>query len=454
MVFHDVSEARYMAQQMAWQANHDSLTGLVNRREFERRLADLIQGAKLRHKEHALLYMDLDQFKIINDTCGHIAGDEMLKQLSQLLQDEVRESDTLARLGGDEFGILLAGCHESKALTLAENLRQATKNFRFVWDNKSFEVGASIGLVNINDTSGNISDILSAADIACYAAKDMGRNRVHSYRPNDAELAQRHGEMHWVSRIREALDGDRFVLYCQKIQAITKIDTTAGHYEILVRMLDENKQLVPPNLFIPAAERYNLMPSIDRWVIKNSFECVKNVLKRGGCSTLDTVSINLSGNTFSDDTFLEFVRSELNQHRLSAQMFCFEITETAAIANRSKAIRFMRELKKDGCRFSLDDFGSGLSSFAYLKELPVDYLKIDGGFVKDITDDPIDRAMVNAINQIGQLMNIKTIAEFVENDAILKVLRDIGVDYAQGYGIHRPTPLNSVLNIVVNKDIA
>jgi len=447
MVFHDVTQARDMAQRMTWQATHDSLTGLINRREFERRVEELLQSAQMRHKQHALLYMDLDQFKIVNDTCGHIAGDELLKQLGFLLEETARESDALARLGGDEFGLLLAGCPVERAKQIADELRQEIKEFRFVWEDKTFEIGVSIGLVEINEHSQNLSSILSAADVACYAAKDLGRNRIHIYQPDDAELQQRHTEMQWVSRINEALAHDRLVLYCQEIRPVGNDPALTSHYEILVRMQDTDGKLVAPYLFIPAAERYNLMPDIDRWVVRNTlasiaaYEC-----NQGDC--LSMVAINLSGNTIGDETFLDFVRKQLLAHKVAPSRICFEITETAAIANLAKANYFIRELKRVGCRFSLDDFGSGLSSFAYLKNLPVDYLKIDGSFVKDLVDDPIDRAMVRSINEVGHVMGIKTIAEFVENDEILAHLRDIDVDYAQGYGISMPAPLSEMLGLL------
>jgi diguanylate cyclase (GGDEF)-like protein/PAS domain S-box-containing protein len=442
MVFHDVTEARDMAQRMNWQATHDSLTGLINRSEFERRLDDLLASAQIRHKQHALLYMDLDQFKIVNDTCGHVAGDELLKQLSFILDGQVRESDTLARLGGDEFGVLLAGCPMDRAEEIANGLRQSVKEFRFVWEDKSFELGISIGLVEINEHSHDLSSILSSADVACYAAKDLGRNRIHVYQPDDAELQQRHSEMQWVSRINEALADDRLQLYCQQIRPVAHDNADYCHVEILVRMLDADGKLVPPGLFIPAAERYNLMADIDRWVVSHTIAAIAGYQTAcDGDTGLDTVAINLSGNSFSDENFLAFVRQQLLIHGVRPGLICFEITETAAITNLTRANHFIREMQKIGCRFALDDFGSGLSSFAYLKNLPVDYLKIDGSFVKDLVHDPIDRAMVRSINELGHVMGIKTIAEFVENDAILAHLKDIGVDYAQGYGIDMPVPL-------------
>jgi diguanylate cyclase (GGDEF)-like protein len=398
----------------------------------------MIHNAQMDDTSHVLLYLDLDQFKVVNDTCGHSAGDELLKQLSFLLHEEIRESDTLARLGGDEFGVLLESCNIEKAEQIAEKLRRVVNDFQFIWQDKTFDVGVSIGITSITHESENLSKVLSEADVACYAAKDLGRNRLHVYTIDDEELSLRHSEMQWVSRITKALEEDRFVLFGQAIKSINATSENTIHREILVRMKDENGEIVPPYSFIPSAERFNLMPSIDKWVIKNSF---KYLSEKG--DQQEYLSINLSGNSLSDETLLDYIRDNLKTFNIEPQRICFEITETTAISHLSRAVILMRELKQDGCTFSLDDFGSGLSSFAYLKNMPVDYLKIDGGFVKDIVDDPIDRAMVSAINQVGQIMGIKTIAEFVENDEILSALKVINVDYVQGYGIEKPMPLNT-----------
>lgn len=436
MVFHDVGVTRELSKKMSWQATHDSLTGLINRNEFELRLKQLLHSAITDNTSHILLYLDLDQFKVVNDTCGHAAGDELLKQLSFLLHEEIRESDTLARLGGDEFGVLLVTCSIEKAQQIADNLRKVVNELHFVWKDKRFEVGVSIGLTQITKDSESISNILSEADVACYAAKELGRNRTHVYTADDGELSQRQTEMHWVSRITKALNENRFVLYSQAIKSSYATDEEATHKEILVRMKDEDGELIPPYAFIPAAERFNLMPAIDKWVIDNSFA----YLAEPGNENQD-LSINLSGNTLSDEGLLTFIREKLVQYDIDPQRICFEITETNVITQMTLAINLMRELRADGCKFSLDDFGSGLSSFAYLKNMPIDYLKIDGAFVKDIADDPIDMAMVSAINQIGKIMGIKTIAEFVENEEILHVLIALDVDYVQGYGIEKPIPL-------------
>ena len=439
VVFRDVSHARRLAAQISWQASHDPLTGLVNRTTFDQRLDALIETARRERQEHCLLYMDLDQFKIVNDTCGHVAGDELLRQVASVLSGHIRESDTLARLGGDEFGVLLVACPEEKALFIANQIRDAINEFRFGWGEKSFTIGVSIGLVVVSAESERMEMVMSAADTACYAAKDAGRNQIRVFQPNASEAALRQGEMQWVSRIQSALDEGRFVLYGQSIAPVRHKGKDI-HLEVLIRMLDEEGNLVPPGAFIPAAERFNLMPAIDRWVIRKIFSLVE-MHREMLIQERVLFSIILSGGTISDEASLEYIGLELDRLSIPEKMICFEITETAAISNLSSANYFMRTLKQAGCSFSLDDFGSGLSSFAYLKNLPVDFLKIDGAFVRDLADDPIDRAMVEAINQIGHVMNLETIAEFVETSAVLEQLRVIGVDYAQGYGISAPQPL-------------
>jgi two-component system CheB/CheR fusion protein len=439
MAFSDITEARRMAREMTHQASHDALTGLVNRPEFEHRLQRVLTTAAAKKAEHALCYLDLDQFKIINDTCGHVAGDELLRQLGELLQEHVRKRDTLARLGGDEFGVLMEGCSVEQAQRVANTLRRAVEGFRFVWEDKSFTIGVSIGLVPITEASGSVSAMLSAADAACYAAKDRGRNRIHVYREDDAELAQRHGEMRWVSRIQQALEEDRFHLSLQPIIPIRTRDGAGEHCELLLWMEDEEGRRVPPGAFLPAAERYNLSIKLDRWVIGTALEWLTHHPKR--LKRLHLCCINLSGHSLGDEDLLAFVFDKMKERRVSPEKICFEITETAAISNLSAVTRFIKALKELGCRFALDDFGSGLSSFAYLKNLPVDFLKIDGLFVKDIINDPIDLAMVKSINEIGHVMEKETIAEWVESDSILEKLREIEVDYAQGYSIGRPQPI-------------
>jgi diguanylate cyclase (GGDEF)-like protein/PAS domain S-box-containing protein len=436
LVLHDVRREREYATQLSYQASHDALTGLINRREFEHRLSLALNSAREAGRHHAMLYLDLDQFKLVNDTSGHAAGDELMRQISMLLQERLREGDTLARLGGDEFGVLLENCPAEPAIRIADQLRQTVTDFHFVWHARSFAIGVSIGLVNIADGAMTLADVLSAGDAACYMAKEKGRNRVQVYHPKDSELVVRHGEMEWVARIHGALDTNRFCLYAQEIVAVNDPGRPAQLFELLVRMVDEHGQLVPPMAFIPAAERYSLMPAVDRWVIRTAFAIIAGVRSRA--ATPSTYMINLSGASVGADRFLDFIREELTRAGLAGDSICFEITETAAIANLGKAAHFIAELKAMGCRFSLDDFGAGMSSFGYLKHLPVDFLKIDGSFVTDMLSDAIDSAMVEAINRIGHVMGKRTIAEFVESDLILASLRRIGVDYAQGYGIAKP----------------
>jgi diguanylate cyclase (GGDEF)-like protein/PAS domain S-box-containing protein len=446
VVFHDISQLQSMARRMAFLASHDPLTGLLNRREFEERLREVLESARTQGLEHALLYLDLDQFKIVNDTCGHIAGDELLKQLAHQLAREIRSSDVLARLGGDEFGIVLESCSVDRARRVADSLRRLIKDFRFAWQNRSFEIGVSIGLVPIGADAGKLTDVLAAADSACYVAKDEGRNRIHVYQPDDIALAQRQGEMQWVHRLRQGLETNNFELYCQAIvPAAVNNGDDARFYEVLVRMREQG--LVLPTAFIPAAERYHMMPEIDRRVIESVFKLLRRCAQQHGAMPVDRVAINLSGQSLGDESFLEFVTDCFVQYRVAPSMICFEITETAAIANLSHARDFMVRLKKMGCQFALDDFGSGLSSFGYLKSLPVDYLKIAGDFVRDVVDDPVDHAMVEAINQIGHVMQLTTIAESVETPEIFARLRASGVDYCQGLGIDVPKPFYEVLRL-------
>lgn len=435
LVFHDVSESRELNRRLSYHASHDILTGLVNRREFENRLTRALKSAKARETSYALLYLDLDQFKIVNDTCGHSAGDALLGQLGALLKSKIRWRDTLARLGGDEFGVLLESCSLEEAMQTAEALRSAIGDYKFNWEDRKFRLGVSIGVVPITADNEDVAGLLSAADSACAAAKESGRNRIHSFRENDIDLMRRRREMQWAARINNALEDDRFELFRQKILPLQE-EVEGEHYEILLRMRDESGGIILPGLFIEAAERYGITPRIDRWVIRNAFRWL--VSEADERERLAMCSINLSGQSFSDEKFLPFVIDQFQMSGLDATKICFEITETAAIASYSQANRFINALKELGCKFALDDFGTGLSSFGYLKHFPVDFLKIDGSFVKEILHDPIDREMVRSINEIGHLTGKKTIAEFAENEEIITMLRGMGVDYAQGYGVSEP----------------
>ncbi len=437
LVFHDVSESRELNRKLSYHASHDILTGLVNRREFEARLERSLRSAKARETQYALCHLDVDQFKIINDTCGHSAGDALLGQVGALLKTKIRWRDTLARLGGDEFGVLLESCSLDDALIMAEQLRETIRNYKFVWEDRTFRLGCSIGVVPLTGDSDDVAAVLSAADSACQAAKEAGRNRVFSFQDNDIDLMKRRKEMQWAARINNALEESRFELYRMAIQPLQKAEVGA-HYELLLRMKDETGKIVAPNDFIKAAERYGITPQIDRWVVENALRWL--VSEADERERLALCSINLSGQSFTDAEFLPFVQTLLKNSGIDGTKICFEITETAAIASFSQANRFIAALKKEhGCKFALDDFGTGLSSFGYLKHFPVDYLKIDGSFVKEILRDPIDREMVRSINEIGHLTGKLTIAEFAENEEIINMLRSLGVDYAQGYGISAPT---------------
>lgn len=443
LVLRDVSQSHKLARQLSHQAKHDALTGLINRREFEQRLKRAIITARSEKTKHILLYMDLDQFKVVNDTCGHVAGDELLRQVASMFRRTMRQRDTLARLGGDEFAVLLERCKEQQALRIANVLHQCIQDLRFTWQSKIFTIGISIGMVTITEQDENINKVLSIADTACYAAKDAGRNRIYVHKQEKVAIDKKYGEMQWVSKITQAFEDDRFFLYYQPIVPTHNTTNTTRHYEILIRMNDEEGNLVFPGAFLPAAERYNIMPTLDRWVIRTMFRWLQQHPKH--LSQLDLCSINLSGNTLGDNYFLDFMFDQFEIYDIPPHKICFEITETAAITNIEKATAFIDALKAKNSKFALDDFGCGMSSFAYLKHLPVDFLKIDGMFVKDILDDPIDYAMVKSINEIGHVMGLSTIAEFVENEGIINKLKELGVNYLQGYGIAKPKPLSELL---------
>ena len=436
-------EAERNEARIRFQASHDALTGLHNRHEFERGAERLIELARENCGEHALCFMDLDQFKVVNDTCGHIAGDELLRQLSVLLQDAVRKNDTLARLGGDEFGILMENCSMKHARRTATLVQRNIQEFQFFWEGEKFQIGVSIGLVAIDETTASVTDLLKQADAACYVAKDMGRNQIQIYNPDDTILARRHGEMQWIARINQALDKKRFTLYAQAIEPLGK--GSGLHYELLLRMVGDFGEIIAPVNFLPAAERYDLMYKIDVWVVEEALTLLAS--NPEFMDQVNFVSINLSGQSLTHFRFLNSVVGRIQSLDIDPAKLCFEITETAAISNLRAATEFIRRLKELGCHFALDDFGSGLSSFGYLKNLPVDYLKIDGVFVKDVAIDPIDHAMVKSINDIGHVMGMKTIAEFVENDAIRNMLKELSVDYAQGYDVGKPLPFADLLGI-------
>ena len=437
----DVTEAERLSEQLQYQVTHDALTGLVNRSEFEDRLQRVLGSTHSDANEHALCYLDLDQFKVINDTCGHIAGDELLRQISSLLAAKVRRRDTLARLGGDEFGVLLEHCSLEQAERVAEAILATVADFQFLWEDAGYRIGVSIGVVPITRASGDLTSVMRSADMACYAAKDEGRNRLHLYREDDVQLTERHRELQWVPRITQALDENRFHLLWQPIKnlATTPGDEDHGdHYELLLRMRETDGKTILPAVFLPAAERYGLSSQLDRWVISTAL----NWLAQAG-SSLDRLflcSINICAQSLSDSEFLSFVTKTLRNSHIPPDKICFEIKETTAIAHMTVTDRFIRELKGLGCRFALDDFGNSLSSLAYLKRLPVDYLKIDGVFLRDIETDPVDFAMVQSINLIGQIMGKQTVAEAVETPSVLKLLREMGVNYAQGYELGRPQP--------------
>ena len=436
IVFHDVTKERRLKRALSYQASHDALTGLINRREFDNRLHAAVLSAQRGEGTYALLYIDLDQFKVVNDTCGHQAGDRLLRDVTGLLQGRVRASDTIARLGGDEFGVLLEGCTPEQSTRIADGVRQAIKDYRFIWGATTLSVGASVGVVQIGPETESVAAIMSAADIACYAAKDEGRNRVHVYEADG--VSHRHREMHWVARVTRAAEENRLELFFQPIVRIGAPASGPGFHELTIRLRDDDGRLVPPSEFIPAAERYNVMSIIDRWVVTRAVELLKRRREQAG--TLPLLAVNLSGTSLNEQSFAEFVLTTVGEPEIASAL-CFEITETAAVTSLSNATFFMRELKARGCKFALDDFGTGLSSFMYLKTLPVDFLKIDGQFISQIATDAVDRSMVEAISKVGRALGIATVAEWVEDEAVLSELERIGVDFAQGYHLALPAPI-------------
>lgn len=428
------------------QAAHDDLTGLINRREFETRLERCLRVAHEKNTQHVFCYLDLDQFKLVNDTSGHNAGDDLLRQISALFANKVRDRDTLARLGGDEFGLLLENSSLAEATQIIDKLLKLVRDYRFVHGDKVFNIGVSIGVVVVNATFSNISEVMHAADAACYSAKNAGRNQSFLYSHGDLETQQRHSAVSAVSDITDEIDDDRFVLYCQPIVAIIDDAPKHNHYEILIRKIDAEGEITLPTAFIPSAERYHLMPNIDRWVIKNTFAAYRKLLDLSQDQCNYIFSINLSGTSLGDKSFLGYIREQFAIYAIPPQAICFEITETAAIVNLKNTINLFTALRKVGCQFALDDFGSGMSSFMYLKNFEVDYLKIDGSFVKEMHKNKIDHAMVRSIHSVAEALNIKTVAEFVENDEILNELKNIGVHYGQGVRLGEPLVLKSLID--------
>lgn len=433
----DITDSHKLNQQLEYQARHCMLTGLVNRHEFEQQLEQLLQQAKHDDSQHAILFSDVDQFKLINDTCGHAAGDQLLRQISHLLQGAVRQNDLVARLGGDEFAVLIRHCSPDKAEQVVEHIRQSIEDFTFLWENQSFKVTISIGWVTLDALSPDSATILSQADASCYTAKDQGRNRSHRHQDSE-QNRHRQGEFQWLGKIHEGLDNHRFMLYVQEIRPLSS--QASSHYEVLLRYQDESGEIIPPGAFLPPAERYGISPKIDRWVV-----CQVCHLLTSDLGQDITLSVNLSGLSINDPEFLKYVRQSIEEFSVPPERICFEITETATISNLNEAVSFIQQMKEIGCQFSLDDFGSGLSSFGYLRTLPVDYVKIDGIFVKNICRNEVDRAMVRSINEIGQLMGKQTVAEFVEDQASADLLQEIGVDYVQGYGISKPEPIEQLI---------
>ena len=445
LVLRDVSLEQELTNQLVYQASHDSLTGLINRAEFENRVKEALELSRQNDRQNALCYIDLDQFKLVNDTCGHGAGDELLKRLAGVLQTMIREEDLVARLGGDEFGLLLHDCDEDQARKMAERVRQELHEMHFKWEDKIFDVSGSIGLVMINRMSGSLSDLMSAADLACYAAKDSGRNMVHVYRADDVEIAEKYRQMQWLPRIKEALKTNEFELAVQSVASLSDNNSPRVIYEFLLRWPQDDGSLISPALFIPSAERYDLMRDLDGWVIENALAAAARLNTELQYPSDQMFTINLSGQSVCDPALADFIIGMLRRFEVDPQNICFEVTETVAIANFSIAIEFINRLRGLGCRFALDDFGSGLSSFGYLKRLPLDFLKIDGLFVRDMLDDPVDLAMVRTIYDVAKVLKLQTIAEWVEDQETLDTLKSMGIDYAQGFHLSKPALVSELL---------
>jgi len=443
IILRDVTKVRTMEKRLSYQASHDALTGLINRREFEVRIKQTLRNAQIENTVHSICFLDLDKFKIINDTSGHAAGDEFLKQVSNTIQSLLRQTDVLARLGGDEFGIILNSCSIEKAETICNQIIKKIRTTRFIWGENAFETGASIGIVPVTKHTASVSEIMGSVDAACYEAKNKGRNCTQIFQPDDSDFVNHQIQTSWLQKIKNAINDNDFELYFQELHSINSEKPGIKSIELLIRLNDE-KKVISPDSFIPTAERYNLMPIIDAWVIENTFEFIKKYREKHNSEI--KVSINLSGQSFSEDAILELITNKLKEdNQICKELVCFEITETATIANMSKAIKFIAQIKKMGCTFSLDDFGSGLSSFSYLKNMDVDNLKIDGVFIRDIHIDPTNRVFVESIHNISKIMGIETTAEYVENKEILNCIKSIGIDYAQGYHFAKPAPVKTLL---------
>lgn len=440
MTSEDINDTHLLAESLSFQTTHDELTGLANRKSLGERLTQVLDSAHSENTEHALAIVNLDQFKFVNDSSGHDAGDELLRQVAKLLKSVVRKRDTLARLSSDEFAVLIEDCNTLKARENVEAIRQVIDAFEFVWQGRKHVVTASIGLVTVNSRCEDANSVLSMADTACFAAKDSGRNRVHVYEKDHPAVSRHQGEMRWATRINDALADDRFELNFQRIRPVGDTCAHGDHYELLLRMRDELGNIVMPAEFLPAAERYDLSSKIDRWVIGAALDWLRR--NPALAARLHLCAINLSGQSLSNEDVVCFILEQLDNTGIPGGKLCFEVTETAAVSDLVQANHFITLLKDRGCKFALDDFGSGFSSFSYLKKLPVDFLKIDGSFVRDIATDSIDLAMVRSINEIGHMMGKHTIAEFVEDRKVLDILKRVGVDYAQGYEIGRPEPLD------------
>jgi diguanylate cyclase (GGDEF)-like protein len=444
-----LTQVRESEQELSYQASHDPLTGLRNRRSFERLIKEAIQDAEMRDKEHALCYIDLDEFKIVNDSCGHAAGDDLLRKISALFQEQVRATDIIARLGGDEFGFILHTCSIEKAEEIADKVRRAVKDFRFQWKGRHFSVGASIGVVPILAGCDGVAAVMSAADMACYSAKDQGKNQVFAYSATSKEMAVRRSEMQWASRLTRAIDEKRFVLYCQPIVSVQ--DTEVSHYEILIRMVGEDGELISPGRFLPSAERYGFITAVDMLVVEEVFTSCSAWLRAQPQASL---SINISGKSVGNTELAALLKQRIAEEELHPGQICLEITETSAVGDLDKALSFMSELREAGCSFALDDFGKGLSSLSYLMELDVEYLKIDGSFVVDIASNSVHFAMVEAVQKISSAVGIKTVAEYVENAEIVEALERAGVDFLQGYHVGRPQPIEEMLEQHMGNSLA